>query len=793
MIWELVYTSLERGLKGGKSGFGIAAATVGIPEVIAQTLCAGSGYTPFYPPHTPEYNSNPVSDFHSIARIGDTAWHWVGRIRAWGMDYSGRSNLLAHHLFFTSDEISGALPETLLDDCAELGLIELDAFTGPARWLEPLKGLPPGRNIAAGGAWREALGDAGWAGVPAECAVSGRTPVYIAVKPGADVRSMLRESIRLLPPEMRWRTTYNTYYTRASGDVRCDWRFCLDEDKLLTAARRQPGSIVIDGVSAPPETAWTRFARGSGPSPVGGFRSAAEEICRDDLPISLKPLRNPVSGMEAPPAPVSHVSRPEMSFREIRRGWWAAAWILSALLILAAVVSLLVRDRSEELFEIPDFEDTVDDRSGMTAVSVPLPTGDFMPSGGEGAEDDGLLRERFKDLPGAAEVSAPPAAVPAGGAGSGSVSGGRGGKIILASSPTEEPPAAPRTASAPLLLPPAPEVLKDLPGRIWRLCAVGEPGASVSLGSGLAPEVKPIPGTEVSRAEDGSLILTAADGSGLCVFKAPEQDSGEWRLELTNHFLPGLSGFSGMSWRAEDAVRPVTMAFEGCLLSASGRFEYDRSLAAGLVWTEDDRLFRILESSGVLADNGLVFYSGGAARPDPLLAARLEKCGAVLAEYEKQYAAENEKEISELTAGLREIAARRESYCFEREEDLAELEAQRPAEMTRPSGNPPDEIRRRWLNYERQLKAWNKKYDDFNRETEKTLAVFDEKISEWQAALAAARARTEEIVYPEELRDEIVLLKSELDRKAAAWEGMEGLRIAVTENVCVEIVSGRGE
>ena len=87
MIWELVYTSLEHGLKGGKSGFGIAAATVGIPEVVARMLCTGSGYTPFYPPHTPEYNSNPVSDFHSLARIGDTTWHWVGRIRAWGMDY----------------------------------------------------------------------------------------------------------------------------------------------------------------------------------------------------------------------------------------------------------------------------------------------------------------------------------------------------------------------------------------------------------------------------------------------------------------------------------------------------------------------------------------------------------------------------------------------------------------------------------------------------------------------------------------------------------------------------------
>ena len=340
-------------------------------------------------------------------------------------------------------------------------------------------------------------------------------------------------------------------------------------------------------------------------------------------------------------------------------------------------------------------------------------------------------------------------------------------------------------------MPPSPEKLKELPGEVWRLCAIGAPGESVSLGSGIAPELKTIPGTTVTRSQDGSLTA-AAGGEVLCVFRAPEQDFGEWRLEVMNHFLPGVRGFSGISWRAEGAVRPVTMTFQGCMLSAPGRFEYDSTLAAGLVRTEDDRLLGILEESGVLADNGLVLCSGGVACPDPALAERMEKCEAALAEYEENCKAEINAEISRLTAGLNELAARRESYCLEREEDLAELEEQRPPEMTRPTGNPPDEIRRRWLAYERQLKAWNKKYENFNRETEKTLDVFDEKIFEWQSSLSEARSRAAEIVYPDELRNEIAKIRSELDRNAAAWEGMERLRIAVTEDSCVEIISGRG-
>ena len=44
MIWELVYTSLEHGLLNGQSGFGVAAATVGIPGAVSDILCAGSGY-----------------------------------------------------------------------------------------------------------------------------------------------------------------------------------------------------------------------------------------------------------------------------------------------------------------------------------------------------------------------------------------------------------------------------------------------------------------------------------------------------------------------------------------------------------------------------------------------------------------------------------------------------------------------------------------------------------------------------------------------------------------------------
>jgi len=95
MIFQLVYTSLERGLKSGQSGFGVAACSRSLPPELVARLCACSGYSALYPPHDPRAQLNPVSVFHYQLNCGGVRYELFGRIQPTGSDYSGRSNVLA--------------------------------------------------------------------------------------------------------------------------------------------------------------------------------------------------------------------------------------------------------------------------------------------------------------------------------------------------------------------------------------------------------------------------------------------------------------------------------------------------------------------------------------------------------------------------------------------------------------------------------------------------------------------------------------------------------------------------
>ena len=91
----------------------------------------------------------------------------------------------------------------------------------------------------------------------------------IVFAPGADTLGLLREALCLLEPGLRWRVSFNTYFTKLAGEMNCDWRFCLSDCRSLAAARRQ-GRTVIDLTAAlppAPDGEWVRFARGQGARP----------------------------------------------------------------------------------------------------------------------------------------------------------------------------------------------------------------------------------------------------------------------------------------------------------------------------------------------------------------------------------------------------------------------------------------------------------------------------------------------------------------------------------------------
>src|SRR5688572_1689102 len=97
MAQEIIYTSAPQGLRPGTYGFCTVAATAGMPSSLLERLEALSGYSHLYPPDDPRAALNPVVHSHLILKLNGRRVHVVSRIADAGLDYSQRSNKLAHH------------------------------------------------------------------------------------------------------------------------------------------------------------------------------------------------------------------------------------------------------------------------------------------------------------------------------------------------------------------------------------------------------------------------------------------------------------------------------------------------------------------------------------------------------------------------------------------------------------------------------------------------------------------------------------------------------------------------
>ncbi len=350
MVGELIYTSLPRGLQSGRSGFGVAACSRWLtPEMIA-VLSSCSGYAALYSPHDRRAALNPVAVLHCRIDFGGEPYDLVGRIQAAGSDYSGRSNVLAHHLIFTADSRPESDPASLVLAGAAAGTY-LSGWEGEARYLDEPPKLPEAAPVPEpppmAACWEQVAGDAGWAGILAENAIRGSCePAYIVFAPGTDTLALLKEALALLPAELRWRVTFNTYFTRLSGELNCDWRFCLADCRSLTEARRRQTVTIIDTTvrAAAPDTPWSDFARGRTPRPQWRRPDQPVPTCLpesaacDPIPLRMR-RREPEPASELRPiAPPPHRIQPARRQDDSTlqtRHIITAAVILAALAVIA--------------------------------------------------------------------------------------------------------------------------------------------------------------------------------------------------------------------------------------------------------------------------------------------------------------------------------------------------------------------------------------------------------------------------------------------------------------------------
>lgn len=279
MAHQILFTSLPRTLRGG-SGYGIAAQTPNVPNVVSEEITKLAGYVEIYPGKDPNRRFNPINYFF----YKFNSWYILGRIISAENDYSGRFNYLGQFFVLEQNELQECGPAAILKD-----LPFIDAFQGEARTLPPFV-MP--RCIASNSSicksWEAATGDAGWGGFLAEKIRANQTNPILYDKSlhGTKALALIAESLNLLSPAERWGTTFSTHVEgfpkgnqvrvrmlQQGGDLTREWKSnsaTLDltkgplelgtESGLITEARtgerpsavkeqllRQPETVVVVG------------------------------------------------------------------------------------------------------------------------------------------------------------------------------------------------------------------------------------------------------------------------------------------------------------------------------------------------------------------------------------------------------------------------------------------------------------------------------------------------------------------------------------------------------------------
>jgi hypothetical protein len=217
MSYEIVYTSSESGLKPGERGFCTVGATKGIATPVLSLLESLSGYRHKKEPGHPE---NPIVYSHLLLKSGESI---LSRVADAGLDYSKRSNKIAHHLVLPPMERPAEGPSRTLVNSETM----FDRWEGESRFLQKRRIAAAAELIGPCSVWAALTGDAAWAALLADTATgTKKREAFVVYQPGTDCLKLIDEALSLLPPQDRWQVTFSTFFTKNQAvKSPCQWRF----------------------------------------------------------------------------------------------------------------------------------------------------------------------------------------------------------------------------------------------------------------------------------------------------------------------------------------------------------------------------------------------------------------------------------------------------------------------------------------------------------------------------------------------------------------------------------------
>jgi hypothetical protein len=321
MTQELLYTSAPRGLLRGSSGFCTVAATAKMPPSLMQKLESLSGYRHIFPPSDPRAARNPINWSHLRITVNGKDYHVLSRVAFAGRDHTNRTNHIAHHVVLEdSDDLPACGPARLLRQQGFM-LTEWDGQVGPLPPAGPLPVCHDSPRICL--AWERRTGDAGWGGLLAEWLHNDyRQPVCLVFDPAtdSDLLPLIEESLTLLPPALRWQTTFSTYYS-GTQNIACVLRGISNDSPEAQKLPSGPQArvLVLSVISnRAPMSQFVESARsGTLPSPSLKIGTTAETTAEWELavhPAQISSRRLPHTELKGSPLTPSPKSGSDYGF-----------------------------------------------------------------------------------------------------------------------------------------------------------------------------------------------------------------------------------------------------------------------------------------------------------------------------------------------------------------------------------------------------------------------------------------------------------------------------------------------
>lgn len=267
MPQQLIYTSAPRGLVAGRSGYCTVARSDNMREPLMLQLEKFCYYQHLSLTGGQE---RPIFTCR-IVDIRGTRFHVLSRLQDAGLDFTGRTNFIAHHLVFTPEEIRQfpappvilrAWPGWLKSWTQEPQLLENEDWAG-------LTALAGKSNVPAL-AWQRVTGGAvnGYGLLEARAGASFRVDDL----PADTVLELIAESLELL--EIRdtrrdfraaaWNYTFTTSMQEEDNPADFRWR-CLHSDNPGATRFATPDCRALSAVQAtkltPEETAFATTGR----------------------------------------------------------------------------------------------------------------------------------------------------------------------------------------------------------------------------------------------------------------------------------------------------------------------------------------------------------------------------------------------------------------------------------------------------------------------------------------------------------------------------------------------------